>query len=107
KAENKADYINQWLIHRLRTSPLEAEQLLAICEGTFRVVNLRRWQEEVLYYWRLDEAAVSPAGWASSGGEREREPERGETKDKDGQQPPAPLPPPAAAAGVDGGRRRS
>ncbi|KAL2167271.1 hypothetical protein VTG60DRAFT_1466 [Thermothelomyces hinnuleus] len=88
KAENKADYINQWLIHRLRTSPLEAELLLAICEGTFRVVNLRRWQEEVLYYWRLDEAAISPAGWASSGVEQEQE---------KGGRPPA----------ADQGRRRS
>ncbi|KAH6840992.1 hypothetical protein B0I37DRAFT_228913 [Chaetomium sp. MPI-CAGE-AT-0009] len=57
KAENKPDYINQWLIHRLRTSPIEAELMLAVCEGVFKVVNLRRWQEEVLYYWRLDEAA--------------------------------------------------
>ena len=57
KAENKPDYINQWLIHRLRTSALEAELMLAVCEGVFKVVNLRRWQEEVLYYWRLDEAA--------------------------------------------------
>ena len=51
------DYINQWLIQRLRTSPMEAELMLAVCEGEFRVVNLRRWQEDVLYYWRLDEAA--------------------------------------------------
>lgn len=56
-ADNTPDYINQWLIHRLRTSPLEAELLLAVCESAFRVVNLRRWQEEVLYYWRLDDAA--------------------------------------------------
>ncbi|KAL2162812.1 hypothetical protein VTH06DRAFT_6648 [Thermothelomyces fergusii] len=77
RVENKADYINQWLIQRLRTSPLEAELLLAICEGTFRVVNLRRWQEEVLLHWRLDEAAVSLAGWASSDGEQEQEQEEG------------------------------
>ncbi|KAK4151173.1 hypothetical protein C8A00DRAFT_36179 [Chaetomidium leptoderma] len=62
KAENTPDFINQWLIHRLRTSPLEAELMLAVCEGVFRVVNLRRWQEEVLYYWRLDEAAKLEVG---------------------------------------------
>jgi hypothetical protein len=62
KAENTPDYINQWLIHRLRTSPMEAELMLAVCEGEFRVVNLRRWQEEVLYYWRLDEAANLEVG---------------------------------------------
>jgi hypothetical protein len=62
KAENTPDYINQWLIHRLRTSPMEAELMLSVCEGEFRVVNLRRWQEEVLYYWRLDEAANLEVG---------------------------------------------
>ena len=55
------DYINQWLIHRLRTSPLEAELMFTISEEEFKIVNLRRWQEEVLLYWRRDEAAnLSP-----------------------------------------------
>ncbi|KAK3308228.1 uncharacterized protein B0T15DRAFT_490821 [Chaetomium strumarium] len=63
KAENTLDYINQWLIHRLRTSPVEAELMLAVCEGEFKVVNLRRWQEEVLYWWRLDEAATMELDW--------------------------------------------
>ncbi|KAH6626818.1 hypothetical protein B0J18DRAFT_151303 [Chaetomium sp. MPI-SDFR-AT-0129] len=58
KFDSKPDFINQWLIHRLRTSAVEAELMLAVCEGEFRVVNLRRWQEEVLYYWRHDEAAT-------------------------------------------------
>ncbi|KAG7289455.1 hypothetical protein NEMBOFW57_005826 [Staphylotrichum longicolle] len=62
KFDSKPDYINQWLIHRLRTSPMEAELMLAVCEGVFRVVNLRRWQEEVLYFWRLDEAAKVDPG---------------------------------------------
>ncbi|AEO63241.1 uncharacterized protein THITE_2108203 [Thermothielavioides terrestris NRRL 8126] len=64
KAENTPDFINQWLIHRLRTSPLEAELLLTVCEAAFRVVNLRRWQEEVLYYWRRDGAAAGAASTA-------------------------------------------
>ncbi|KAK4044850.1 hypothetical protein C8A01DRAFT_42459 [Parachaetomium inaequale] len=68
KAANKPDYINQWLIHRLRTSALEAELMLAVCEGVFKVVNLRRWQEEVLYYWRLDEAANVEVGLFEGGG---------------------------------------
>ncbi|KAK4241128.1 hypothetical protein C8A03DRAFT_30733 [Achaetomium macrosporum] len=63
KAENTLDYINQWLIHRLRTSPVEAELMLAVCEGEFKVVNLRRWQEEVLYWWRLDDAATMELDW--------------------------------------------
>ncbi|KAK3370138.1 hypothetical protein B0H63DRAFT_527885 [Podospora didyma] len=60
------DYINQWLIHRLRTSPLEAELMFTISEAEFKIVNLRRWQEEVLLYWRRDEAAnLSPIEFQS------------------------------------------
>ncbi|KAK4453129.1 hypothetical protein QBC34DRAFT_271309, partial [Podospora aff. communis PSN243] len=57
KADNKPDYINQWLIHRLRTTPLEVELMFSIFEQYFKVRNLRRWQEDVLYFWRQDEAA--------------------------------------------------
>lgn len=57
KVDSKPDYINQWLIHRLRTSPMEAELMYSISEGTFRIVNARRWQEDVLYFWRKDAAA--------------------------------------------------
>ncbi|KAK4104795.1 hypothetical protein N658DRAFT_407336, partial [Parathielavia hyrcaniae] len=59
RADSTPDYINRWLIHRLRTGPLEAELLLAVCEDRLGAVhNLRRWQEDVLYHWRLDEAAA-------------------------------------------------
>ncbi|KAK3940778.1 hypothetical protein QBC46DRAFT_236874, partial [Diplogelasinospora grovesii] len=58
KVDSKPDYINQWLIHRLRTSPMEAELMYSISESKFRIVNVRRWQEEVLLNWRRDEAAV-------------------------------------------------
>lgn len=78
KAENTPDYINQWLIHRLRTSPMEAELMLAVCESVFKVVNLRRWQEEVLYYWRLDDAAkLSPLAFQGARTPREGHDELG------------------------------
>jgi len=61
KFESKPDYINQWLIHRLRTSPMEAELMLSVAEDTLKIQNLRKWQEEVLYFWRKDAAAnLSP-----------------------------------------------
>ncbi|KAK4227062.1 hypothetical protein QBC38DRAFT_340908, partial [Podospora fimiseda] len=56
-AESKPDYINQWLIHRLRTTPLEAELMLNIFESSHKVGNIRKWQEDVLFHWRQDEAA--------------------------------------------------
>ncbi|KAM7215118.1 hypothetical protein V8F06_009512, partial [Rhypophila decipiens] len=65
KFEGKPDYINQWLIHRLRTCPMEAELMLCVAEERLErskiTSNLRKWQEEVLYFWRRDEAAnLSP-----------------------------------------------
>ncbi|KAK5656172.1 hypothetical protein OQA88_4932 [Cercophora sp. LCS_1] len=64
-ADSKPDYINRWLIHRLRTCPMEAELIFSISEGMFRIANIRRWQEDVLYHWRKDDAAnLSPQGFA-------------------------------------------
>lgn len=54
--ENKSDYINRWLLHRLRTSPLEAELLYTIFSTKLKVRNMRRWQEDVLYHWSRDKA---------------------------------------------------
>jgi len=61
-AESKPDYINQWLIHRLRTSPMEVELMVAVFETSHKIVNARKWQEDVLFHWRRDEAAkMSPS----------------------------------------------
>lgn len=56
-AKNTPDLINRWLLHRLRTCPMEIELMLTVFETSCKVVNLRRWQEEVLFYWPRDEAA--------------------------------------------------
>ncbi|OIW29757.1 hypothetical protein CONLIGDRAFT_680574 [Coniochaeta ligniaria NRRL 30616] len=55
-ADDKSDYINRWLLHRLRISPLEVELLYTIFSTTLKVKNTRRWQEDVLYYWSRDGA---------------------------------------------------
>lgn len=57
KPKNKTDFINQWLIHRLRTSPMEVELLFSISTGFLRIMSLRRWQEDVLVHWKTDDAA--------------------------------------------------
>ena len=57
KVDGKPDYINQWLIHRLRTSPIEAELLYTVSRSRFNIANIHRWQQDVLYHWRRDEAA--------------------------------------------------
>lgn len=55
-AEDKSDFINRWLLHRLRVSPLEVELLYTIFSTKLKVKNMRRWQEDVLYYWSRDGA---------------------------------------------------
>jgi hypothetical protein len=60
--KNKVDFVNQWLMHRVRTCRLECMVLLATTQLVFqkasrRLTNLRRWQEEVLYWWPKDGAA--------------------------------------------------
>lgn len=66
-ADNMPDYINQWLIHKLRTSPLEVELLYSIFESSLKIRNRRRWQEDVLYHWRLDDAAkLLPDGFGGT-----------------------------------------
>lgn len=57
--DNKSDYINRWLLHRLRTSPLEVDLLYTIFSSTLKVKNTRRWQEDVLYWWSRDGANKS------------------------------------------------
>lgn len=56
---DKSDFINRWLLYKLRTSPLEAE-LLYNCFfmwSHLRILNLDQWQQDVLYYWPRDDAA--------------------------------------------------
>lgn len=59
RENDKSDFINRWLLFKLRTSPLEAE-LLYNCFfmwSHLRILNLDQWQQDVLYYWPRDDAA--------------------------------------------------
>ncbi|ORY71775.1 uncharacterized protein BCR38DRAFT_404817 [Pseudomassariella vexata] len=55
--ENKQDYINRWLLHKLRLSAMEAETLSATFRSFLKILNIERWQMDVLYFWARDEAA--------------------------------------------------
>ncbi|KAH8887498.1 hypothetical protein GQ53DRAFT_630265, partial [Thozetella sp. PMI_491] len=61
REEDKSDYINRWLLQKLRVSPMEVRVLLSAWTPKVRIVNNRRWQEDVLYFWTRDEAANRPA----------------------------------------------
>ncbi|KAI1853553.1 hypothetical protein JX266_001537 [Neoarthrinium moseri] len=57
--EDKRGYINRWLLHKLRQSPMEAELLLVYLRPMLQVNDLDRWQRDVLFYWSRDNAATS------------------------------------------------
>ncbi|TPX16997.1 uncharacterized protein E0L32_012343 [Thyridium curvatum] len=52
--ENRFDYVNRWLLHRLRITPLEIRLLYSIFSTLLRVIDVRRWQNDVLYWWPRD-----------------------------------------------------
>ncbi|EPE09694.1 hypothetical protein F503_07470 [Ophiostoma piceae UAMH 11346] len=52
----KMDFVNRWLLQQLRTSPLEVVRLFMIMSDILSVINLLRWQDDVVRYWSLDDA---------------------------------------------------
>ena len=58
EGNGKSEFVNRWLLQRLRTSPMEVDLLYNIFSNKLRIRNPRRWQEDVLYYWRRDAANV-------------------------------------------------
>ncbi|GKT48893.1 uncharacterized protein ColSpa_09074 [Colletotrichum spaethianum] len=62
KGEDKSDFITRWLLHQLRTSPLEVELLYSTFIQTIRlkIGNFQRWQQDVLFHWWRDGAVKSP-----------------------------------------------
>lgn len=59
---DKTDFINRWLLHRLRTSAVEVELLysLFMSSSSLTILNLEQWQQDVLFYWTRDEQARLP-----------------------------------------------
>ena len=59
--EDKCDYINRWLLHKLHLSALEAEILYSTFRVRLQIRDVNRWQQDVLDFWTLDQAANLPA----------------------------------------------
>ena len=53
---SKTEFINRWLLHQLRTTPM----LALICFNTFSLVvkikSIRRWEPDVINFWAQDSA---------------------------------------------------
>lgn len=58
--EDKSDYINRWLLHKLRLSALEAEILYSTFRVRLKIRDITQWQQDVLAFWTLDQAANLP-----------------------------------------------
>ncbi|KAI1098248.1 hypothetical protein F4804DRAFT_325327 [Jackrogersella minutella] len=57
---DKRGYINRWLLHKLHVSSLEAELLWSTFHSRLKVLNVDRWQQDVLHLWWKDQAANLP-----------------------------------------------
>lgn len=62
KESDKTDFINRWLLHRLRTSAVEVELLysLFISSSSLTILDFEQWQQDVLFYWTRDQQARLP-----------------------------------------------
>ncbi|EJT71239.1 hypothetical protein GGTG_10499 [Gaeumannomyces tritici R3-111a-1] len=60
--EDKTQMINNWILHQLRTTPLEVRRLLNTFSLTtgLRVKDFAWWQNDVLHSWDHDELARLP-----------------------------------------------
>ncbi|KAI0969883.1 hypothetical protein F4678DRAFT_438644 [Xylaria arbuscula] len=63
ESEDKSEYINRWLLHKLRHSALEAELLWTTFHSRMRILDMDRWQRDVLQMWWRD----NPVDLASIG----------------------------------------
>ncbi|KAI4591820.1 hypothetical protein KJ359_012201 [Pestalotiopsis sp. 9143b] len=52
--EDKNDYINRWLLQKLRISPMEVEILSLTFRKILKILDYERWQRDVLRFWSQD-----------------------------------------------------
>jgi hypothetical protein len=56
--EDKNDYVNRWLLHKLRTSAMEVGVLCSVFQTALKFMHGTRWQLDVLSFWSRDDAVV-------------------------------------------------
>jgi hypothetical protein len=57
------DRITRWLLHKLRSSCSEVELLARYSEGLGLAVDTKKWQEEVLNFWFIDDANLPASAY--------------------------------------------
>jgi hypothetical protein len=63
KQDDVGDRITRWLLHKLRSSCSEVELLARYAEGLGPTVDTEKWQEEVLYFWFIDDANLPASAY--------------------------------------------
>lgn len=66
KDEGRQEYVNRWLLHKLRLSAMEAELLASTFQTTLKILDWSQWQRDVLFYWTRDEAATQSMPWSEA-----------------------------------------
>ncbi|KAI0805542.1 hypothetical protein GGR55DRAFT_680736 [Xylaria sp. FL0064] len=54
ESEDKSEYINRWLLHKLHHSALEAELLWTTFRSRLKILDIDHWQRDVLRFWWRD-----------------------------------------------------
>lgn len=57
---DKSDFINRWLLHKMCRSVLETQLMHSISHSRLDIRDVKRWQEDALYFWGRDGAANLP-----------------------------------------------
>ncbi|KAI1750095.1 hypothetical protein F4782DRAFT_261325 [Xylaria castorea] len=55
ESEDKSEYINRWLLHKLHHSAMEAELLWTTFRSRLKILDIDRWQRDVLSFWWRDD----------------------------------------------------
>lgn len=53
-SNNKSEYIDRWLLHKLHHSAMEAELLWSTFRSRLKILDIDRWQRDVLRFWWHD-----------------------------------------------------
>lgn len=54
ESNDKSEYINRWLLHKLHHSAMEAELLWSTFRSRLKILDINRWQRDVLRFWWHD-----------------------------------------------------
>ncbi|KAI1195096.1 hypothetical protein F5X97DRAFT_309286 [Nemania serpens] len=70
-SEDKGEYINRWLLHKLHHSAMEAELLWTTFRSRLKILDIDSWQRDVLRFWWRDKPVdMGSAGIRENGTDR-------------------------------------